>query len=208
MINLKRAILAMLVIISVVLTGCQVAPSAAASPTLSATPTVAQPPGNTPRPSATVKPNEISLGDDERFASPDGTFSFPLPEGWEFISQGDGFFRFSGPGSGSNAPSLVISQMQDQWPFEMWTAMFQDDIAESLNEVDRSSEDFLATEDGQTYFRWEFSAVREGNTYHHIFYMYGSGDWKLVFGYTRPEKSGVENDTAIDTAMQAVIYEH
>jgi hypothetical protein len=37
--------------------------------------------------------------------------------------------------------------------------------------------------------------------------MYESGDWKIVFGYTRLENAGEDQDAPIDATMRTVQYQ-
>ena len=175
--------------------------SGTGSTSTSVPPTVVAP---TPKPTSTPTPNPTP--DETRFTSPDGYYSFIMPEGWELTENDNGFIRISGPSGKKYTPNLVASQTEDLMMLELWSAIFQDAILKNLGDAALISEDFIDTDEGKLYFRWEFQAEQQGDRYHHIFYMYGSGDWKLVIAYTRLENEGAEYDVLIDAAMRSVQY--
>ena len=158
----------------------------------------------TPRPTATPTIMPTEPGD--RFTSMDGSFSFVMADGWKVIEENDNLLRVTGPERGGFYPNFVVSQTKDVMMLEWWSATFQDDIKANLGITTQLSEDFIKTDTGETCFRWEFKAIREGIEYHHIFYMYESGDWKMVIGYTRLENAGEDQDAPIDAAMLTVLY--
>jgi hypothetical protein len=92
------------------------------------------------------------------------------------------------------------------FPMAMYSAFVQDALVGSLQNLQQISEEFLLTDEGKDYFRWEITDVQQGTTYHRVFYFYESGDWKLVITYTRPNNQGNENDVLIDEAMKTVQY--
>ena len=143
---------------------------------------------------------------EERFTSVDGSYSFVMADGWKVTEENDSMLRVTGPERGGFFPNFVVSQTEDFMMLEFWSATFQDDIKANLGVTTQISEDFITTNAGETCFRWEFKANREGIEYHHIFYMYESGDWKLVVGYTRLENAGEDQDASIDEVMRTVLY--
>ncbi len=88
----------------------------------------------------------------------------------------------------------------------MYSAVVQDSLAGQLQNLNTISEEFLTTDEGHTYFRWEITHVAEGRTLHQVLYFFESGDWKLVITYTRLNDAGAEYDTLVDEAMETVRY--
>lgn len=202
---MKRRILVtvVLVLFCLWLNGCRL--NARESEITSPPPTTTPHLTPTPRPIST--PTSMPTESGERFTSMDSSYSFVMPTGWTVIEENDNLLRVTGPERGGFSPNFVVSQTKDVMMLEWWSATFQDDIKANLGVTTQISEDFIKTDAGETCFRWEFNAIREGIGYHHIFYMYESGDWKIVFGYTRLENAGEDQDAPIDATMRTVQYQ-
>ena len=76
-----------------------------------------------------------------------------------------------------------------------------------LQNYQQISEDFLTTNAGQDYFRWEFANTDQGSSFHRVFYFFGSAEWKLVISYTRPNNQGHHYDQLIEAAMATVLFQ-
>jgi hypothetical protein len=204
----QKNIVSILIIIGVLLsTNCQSISGILATETPTITATATATATQTPRPTATRRPSPTPTPEAGRYTSPDGFFSFVMPEGWEVTREDNDIIQISGPEVNNFNPNLVASQVEGMFMLEGWSAMFQDEIMDSLEGYSLISEDFIQTDTGETCFRWEFKTTRQGKAFHHIFYMYESGDWKLVIAYTRLEKAGTEEDAMIEASMRSVIYE-
>ena len=98
--------------------------------------------------------------------------------------------------------------IRDQSDFDVffYAALVQGDLEEELQDLVSVSEDFLTTEDGKDYFRWEVTDTQKGVSYQQVFYFFGSGKWKLVATYTRPKNQGTEYDALVDEAMKSLRF--
>jgi len=114
---------------------------------------------------------------------------------------------FFGPQLGTTMLTLNFYQEEVEFPLAFYTAIFQDSFSQEIADFDTISEEFLATSEGLEYFRWEFEAIIDGKSVHHIFCFFESGDWKLIISYTRLRSLGAEYDALVDEAMQTVRFE-
>lgn len=112
-----------------------------------------------------------------------------------------------GPSVGGFTPNLVIVQEEVNFPMAFYSAVIQDSFAEIFQDLTSIREDFLSTEEGKDYFRWEVTNVQQGELLRQIFYFFESGDWKLMVTFTRPNNAGAAYDELIDEVMQTVKYE-
>jgi predicted secreted protein len=143
----------------------------------------------------------------ERYISSDGSWSINLPEGWALNTEDTVYTTISGPGEVGSQPQLMVKQEWSEIVLELWAAAFQQDILASWEGYSRISEDYLQTDAGETCFRWEFNSTHQNALFHHIVYLFESGDWKLVMIYSRFEDIGAEQDASIDAAMRSVQYQ-
>ena len=177
---------------------------------------------------ATVDPNDHGHGDNHTHADtqthtdappqpdphpgsgavhqPGWLFSFVMPEDWEIEDEGDEYSVIRGPAKAGFQPTLIIAMISDPTMLELWTASAQDDTISVMKGYSQISEDFLETDAGETFFRWEFTATQNGSKYHFIFYMYDAGSWKLVISYMRLDRAGAEDDALVDAATRSVLY--
>ena len=65
--------------------------------------------------------------------------------------------------------TLNFYQEEVEFPLAFYTAIFQDSFSQEIADFDTISEEFLATFEGLEYFRWEFEAIIDGKSVHHIF---------------------------------------
>lgn len=173
------------------------------TPTETLTPTPSETP--TEKPTITLTPTNTS--DPNRYTAPDNTFSFVKLEGWEPQELGLQYPALIGPIIEDFALNLVFMQEESTFPLAFYAAVQQDAVVEALENPRLISEDFLVTDEGKDYFRWEFVNDLEGVTYHQVFYVFESGDWKLLITYTRPDHLGSEYDSLVDEAMTTVRFE-
>jgi hypothetical protein len=111
-----------------------------------------------------------------------------------------------GPKVGDFAVNLVFIQEESPFPVAFYSAVVQDSLIGGLQDPKQIQEDFLLTDEGKDYFRWEITHVQQGVTYHQVLYFFESGDWKLVITYTRLNDQGAENDALVEAAMKTVRY--
>jgi hypothetical protein len=203
----QKNILSILFIISILLsTNCQVMSGILATETPTITATTTATPTLTPRPTPTRRPSLTPTPEAGRYTNPDGSFSFIMPEDWEIEDEGDEYTVIRGPAKGGFQPTLLIARISDPMMLELWTASVQDDTIAMMKGYSQISEEFIESDDGDTFFRWEFTATQNGSKYHFTFYMYDPGTWKLVISYMRLEKAGAEDDAMIDASMRSVLY--
>ena len=187
-------------------TNCQSISGILATETPTVTATATATATQTPRPTPTRRPSLTPTPEAGRYTSPDGSFSFVMPEDWEIEDEGDEYSVIRGPAKGGFQPTLIIARISDPMMLELWTASAQDDTISVMKGYSQISEDFLETDAGETYFRWEFTATQNGSKYHFVFYMYDAGSWKLVISYMRLDRAGAEDDALVDAAMRSVLY--
>lgn len=202
-------------IVAIALSSCS---AFIAKPTLTPTPTplpttTSLPtPTSTPEPTVTLTkiPTQTSTltptPDPNRYYAPDNFYSLIPPKGWEPTDVGLDDPGLVGPKVGNF--NLNLTFIRDKTAFEVFSyaAMFQDSLKEKLQNVSQISEDFLTTDDGQDYFRWEITDTQKGTLYRQVFYFYGSGEQILVITYTRPNHQGSEYDDVVNKAMQSVRF--
>jgi hypothetical protein len=173
------------------------------TPTETLTPTPSEAPTETP--TITLTPTNTS--DPTRYTSPDNTFSFSKLGGWEPQEFGLEYPVLIGPIIEDIALNLVFMQEESTFPLAFYAALSQDSVAESVENLKTIREDFLVTDEGKDYFRWEFTNDQDGVNYHQVFYIFESGDWKLLITYTRPGDQGSEYDSLVDETMATVRFE-
>ena len=183
-------------------------PTATATATNTATPTLTSTP--TPVPTATRKPTKTPIPTDtpdpNRYFAPDNSYSLIPPEGWLPMDVGEDQPVLVGPTVGNYDIHMRFILQESTWPVAIYSAMVQDSLVGQLQNLNTIGEEFLTTDEGHTYFRWEMTFVAEGRTLHQVFYFFESGDWKLVIAYTRPNDAGAEYDALVDEAMETVRY--
>jgi hypothetical protein len=171
------------------------------TPTRTSTPTLTF----TPTATATRTPTPTSTQDPNRYYAPDNTFSMAKLDGWTATDIGMAYPTFVGPTIGNVTLNLVFVEENSPYMLAMYTAFAQDAVT-GMYSVTQISEDFLETDEGKEYFRWELENTVNGVKIHQVMYFYESGDWKLIINYTRPRNSGSEYDDLIDQAMQSVQF--
>jgi hypothetical protein len=191
-------------------------PTKTATPTSTATiipsPTPTQ--TETPTPTSTATPTQIPTHTPtptlaaalKRYSAPDNSFSFVPPDGWQAKKAGADYPILTGPKIGNFSPVLTFAQNKSPFPVEFYAATYQDGLKRRLPNLSQISEDFLTTEEGNGYFRWEVTTTQQGVRYHQVFYFYESGDWKLIITYTRRDDQGSQYDPQIDAAMKTVQF--
>jgi hypothetical protein len=113
---------------------------------------------------------------------------------------------FFGPKIGGFQANLGIVQEQVAFPVAFYSATVQDGLAKVFPDLAQVSEDYLVTNEGRDYFRWEFTFTQNGIALREIFYFFESGDWKLVMVYARPADQGAELDALVEEAIKTVRY--
>lgn len=194
------------IISSLLLINCQSISGILATETPTVTATATTTPTQTPRPTPTRRPSLTPTPDAGRFTNSDGSYSFLLPDGWNLDDETDDYALFIGPTRNGIESTLVVGKVTDSTMFEMWTAHVQDDTTELLQSYTLISEDFLETDAGESYFRWEFTARQQGVKLHFVFYMYDTGTWKLVLTYMRLDTASDKDDALIDKTARSVLY--
>jgi hypothetical protein len=111
-----------------------------------------------------------------------------------------------GPEAGNYSPNLIFIQEESPFPMAFYSAMIQESVMDSSENLTQISEDFLVTEGGKDYFRWQTVTVQQGVAYQQVFYFFESGDWKLVVIYTRLRDFGSQYDDMVDEAMSTVRF--
>jgi hypothetical protein len=203
----QKNFLSFLFIISILLsTNCQVMSGIMATETPTITATTTATPTLTPRPTPTRRPSLTPTPEAGRYTSPDGSYSFFMPEDWDLEDEGDEYTLIRGPAHAGFQPTLIIAKISDSMMLELWTASVQDETISIMQGYSLISEDFIETDDGETFLRWEFTATQNGSKFHFVFYMYDPGSWKLVMTYMRLEKAGGEDDAMIDASARSVLY--
>ena len=179
-----------------------------ATPTPTATPTETSTPTRTATktkpPTKTATPTQTH--DPKRYYAPDNSFSLVPPEGWTPADVDLDYPGLIGPTVGNFNLNLRFFREKYRFDVFWYAARVQDDLKDKLQNLSQISEDFLTTDEGKDYFRWEFTDTQEGVIYHHVYYFYESGDWKLVINYTRLRNQGSEYDTVVDEAMKTVRF--
>jgi hypothetical protein len=186
-------------------------PSPTIPPTSTSTPLPTEFTSPTPISSATRKPSATPSAtpprEPGRYYAPDSSYSLLAPTGWQPRDVGVEQPGLFGPSLGDFSPNLIFIQEESLFPFEFYAAMVQDSLAESLDSLKEISEDFLVTDGGQSYFRWEMESTQEGEVYRQVLYFFEAGDTKMVVTYTRPRNQGEEYDPQVDAAMKSMRFE-
>jgi GxxExxY protein len=188
--------------------------TATATATVTPTPTLTSTPTETPTPTgtatATESPTKTSAStptpDPNRYYAPDNSYSLIPPGGWQPAEVGLEYPGLMGPKVGSFTVSLIFIRDKSAFELFFYAATIQGALEESLQDLSQVSEDYLKTDDGKDYFRWEVTDTQKGASYHQIFYFFSSGDWKLVVTYTRPNSQGAEYDALADQAMKSLRF--
>jgi hypothetical protein len=176
-------------------------PTQTQTPTITLTPTIA--PTKTP----TMTPTR----DPERFYAPSTEYSFIPPTGWEAvdITEKNPDIKepiFIGPELGDYSLNLILYRDECPYGVLFFAAAIQDEFMNNDKSMKQIQEDFLVTDDGQEYFRWELTSVSEDVKYHQIFYFFGENEDVLTIVYTRLDSNGSELDSLVDKSMQTFIF--
>ena len=182
-------------------------PTSTATQTPTPTETFTPTPSETPTQTPTQTSTPTNTPDPNRYYSPDGTFSFAALDGWEEVEVGLAYPVLLGPTVGGFNLNLVFVQEESTFPLAFYTAIAQGSVEENFQSLTPISEEFLYTDEGKDYFRWEVTNVQLGEVVHQVFYFFESGDWKLMIIYSRHSNAGMEYDALIDETMQTVEFE-
>lgn len=172
------------------------------TPTETFTPTPSETPTQTPTKTSTP----TNTPDPNRYYAPDGTYSFAALEGWEEVNAGLAYPALMGPTVDGFNLNLVFMQEESTYPLAFYTALVQGSVEDIYPDLSQIGEEFLLTDEGKEYFRWEISYIQFGVKVHQVFYFFESGDWKLGITYSRLNNAGKEYDALIDAAMQTVEF--
>ncbi len=179
-------------------------PTPTSTPTSTQTPTPTQTPTRTPTPTLADTPTPTPNPD--LYIAPDNSFSIGGLQGWTPADIGLKYPVLIGPKVGNFSPNLVFVVDKSTFPLAFYSAQVQDSAKAILTDVKDISEDFLTTAERKDYFRWVIDNTQKGVVYRQVFYMFESGDGKLVITYTRPANQGQEYDEIIDEAMLTVKF--
>ncbi len=173
-------------------------PTPTITPTPTSTLTLTPTPTKTPRPTNTPDP--------KRYYAPDHAFSFPALQGWIETDIGSDYPGLLGPEAGGH--TLNLSFMRDTSDFDVsfYAALVQDDFMTKLQNLTTISEDFLITDRGKDYFRWEVTHTQNGSKFPSVFYFYESGSNKLIVNYTHLFSVGSNYDQDVEQAMKGLIF--
>jgi hypothetical protein len=174
-------------------------PTPTFSPTPSITPTSTRAPNPTRTPTFTPDPN--------RYFAPDGTFSIVPPPGWLPMDSGLEYPSFVGGVVGNSGLVLDFNQMENFYPVEVYSALFQDAVEKAYPELVQVSESFETSLEGKKFFRWKITRPEDNVTYRQVYYIFDGWGWKLIITYTRPDKLGSEFDELVEAAIKTVHYE-
>ena len=144
--------------------------------------------------------------DPDYYYADDLTFSFIPPEDWEPLDIGLEYPALFGPTIDEFNLNLIMVEEQPGFPMAFYTALVQDNYVSIFPDLTTISEEFLFTNEGKDYFRWEVTLTQEGVKIRQIFYFFESGDWTLMIAYTRPADQGSEFDAQVDEAMLTVRF--
>lgn len=97
-------------------------------------------------------------------------------------------------------------QEEIEFPMAFSTAMVQEELTEALQGYKQIREDFLVTNEGEDYFRWEYGHQIDETRAHQVMYFFESGNWLLIITYSRPQAAGSDYDSLVDEAMKTVRY--
>ena len=188
--------------------GWTTTPSPTIPPTVTHTPLPTETASPTPSPTRqpTSTPTVTPTPEPGWYYATDKSFSLIIPTGWQVKDVGLDEPGLFGPSLGDFSPNLIFIQERSIFPVAFYAAMVQDSLAQSLIDLKQIGEDFLVTNEGQDYFRWEMENTVEGVVYHQALYFFESGDWKLVITYTRPADKGAEIDAQVDQTIKTVQY--
>ncbi len=183
-------------------------PEPTATATFTPTPTTTSTPTATATkiPTKTLTPSPTP--DPARYYSPDNSLSFVRIDNWQPLENGTRFPSLVGPIVAGFQLNMFIYEDELAFPVSFYAATVQDSLIQRLQDYSQISEDFLTTDEGKDYFRWEIKDTNQGVVYRQVLYFFESGDWKLIITFTRPEAQGSEYDTLVDQAMQTVRYQH
>ena len=177
-------------------------PTFTPSPTPTETPTPTLTPTSTASPTSTSSPTPTQ--DPDRYYAPDDSFSILAPEGWQSVDLGLDYPGLLGPQIGGIYQNLVFVYETSSFPLAFYSAVVQDNITASLENVTTLSEDFLTTSSGIDFFRWVTENTQQGTRMRQVFYMFENGDWKLTIIYTRQSGEAPEQDTLIEAIIDTI----
>ena len=183
-------------------------------PTPSATMTPSPTPTHTPAPTLTPTPTLVPTGtstptqtpDPRYYFAPDRSYALIPPEGWRAVDIGLPYPALVGPMLGNTPVGLNFFEESSKLPLGMYSAMVQDSVTGKMHSYSQVSEDFLTTDDGKDYFRWEFTNKENGTAVRSIVYFFDSGDNKLTIAYARPNNRGAKYDALVEEAMKTVRF--
>ncbi len=180
--------------------------TATLTPTPTSTETATPTPTSTPSSTPTKTSTATKTPDPDRYYAPDDSFSLIPPTDWQPAEIGLEFPGLIGPKVGNFSPNLIFIRDESTFPVFFYAAIVQDDLKESLQNLSEISEDYLTTDEGKDYFRWEITDTQNGISLRQIFYFFESGNMKLVITYTRLNNQASEYDAVVDKAMQSVRF--
>lgn len=177
--------------------------------TPTSTPTITPTATRTPTPTrtATATATSTPTPDPNYYYAEDHTFSFVPPKGWGPKDIGLKYPALLGPRVQEFTLNLVIAQEETDFPMAFYTALVQDQLAKVLQGLKPIREDFLVTNAGKDYFRWELTHRMNDANVHQVMYFFESGDWIMIITYSRLQAAGSEYDSLVDEAMKTVRYE-
>jgi hypothetical protein len=172
------------------------------------TPTQTPTPTNTATPTqtATITPTPTETLDPDYYYPPDQSFSFIPPEGWVQRELGFKYPSFVSPRVGESQASLGIAQEEATIPMASMMDTLQDSFAKIFSDFEVVGGEYLITNDGSDYFRWEITFTQNEIKIREVFYFFESGGWRLVIVYGIPAALGSEFDTVVEEAMKTVHY--
>jgi hypothetical protein len=187
-------------------------PTSTATPT--ATPTSTSTPTETPTPTHTATstktptktPTPTQTQDPNRYYAPDNSYSFMALEGWVPTDVGMDQPGLVAPLAGDLKCTLMFIRVNTTFDVFFYAATFQDSLIAIYPDLSTVREDYLTTEEGKDYFRWEVTYISLGVGIHQIFYFFESGNWKLVISFLRPNNQGSEYDAMVDETMKTVHF--
>jgi hypothetical protein len=155
---------------------------------------------------ATATASATPTQDPSFYYAEDNTFSLISPEDWTPVDFGLKYRVLVGPQVGGYTLNLVFMQEKAEFPMAFFTALIQDQLGEVLQNLKSIREEFLVTNEGENYFRWEITHNMNGARVRQVLYFYESGDWILSVTYSRLDGAGSEYDRLVDDAMKTVRF--
>lgn len=185
-------------------------PTATATSTQTSTPTPTLTPTETATPTATPTATltPTPTPDPDRVYSDDGVFSFVQPAGWDWQPSGlAGMTLLVGPPINSLPNMVMVLNAEVDFNLAWDSAGFQDAATSQLKGYQLISEDFLESDDGEVYFRWEYKDTSDGLQNNNIIYIFSEDGHLVIASYTRPFSNGDWYNEIIDSAMETLRFE-